>query len=160
MEIMAMSKVLVATGANEKDIFYNPRRQQCRSHNLPGRGVILLIMMMSAVMFSLVVYYLLKVEGSSGNGIYLADPGSTWRSSFPPNCFLFFPPLLLEVDLSYWLVLEHVFYCFLTMMQLMIDTKLSFPFTFLCGFRLHGVSWSNFVLPHSWLALPLFSYPA
>ena len=143
----------------EKDIFCNPRRLQCRSHNLPGRGVILLIMMMSAVMFSLVVYYLLKVEGSSGNGIYLADLGSTWRSSFPPTCFLFVPPLVLEVDLSYWLVLEHVYYCFLTN-ALMIEPKLSFPFTFLGGFRLHGVSWSNSVLPHSWLALPLFSYPA
>ena len=86
------------------------------------------------VIFSLVVYYILKVAGSSGNGIYLADLGSTWRSSFPPNCFLFFPPLVLEVDLSYWLVLEHVYYCFLTMMHWWLTLNWVFPSHFWVDF--------------------------
>ena len=73
---------------------------------------------MSTVIFSLMVYYLLKVEGNGGgNGIYLADLESTWRSSFPPNCFLFVPPLVLEEDLSYWLVFDHAYFSFLTMMN-------------------------------------------
>ena len=116
------------------DVFCNLWRLHYRSHNLTGRSVIFLIMMLSTVIFSLVVYYLLKVAGSSGNGIYLAYLGSTWRSSFPPNCFLFFPPLVLEVDLSYWLVLEHVYYCFLTMMHWWLTLNWVFPSHFWVDF--------------------------
>ena len=65
---------------------------------------------MSTVIFSLMVYSLLKVEGSGGLE-------STWRSSFPPTCFLFVPPLVLEEDLSYWLVFDHAYFSFLTMMN-------------------------------------------
>ena len=109
----------------ENDIFCTLRWLHYRSHNLPGRSEIFLIM---------TIIFFLKVEDSSGNGIYLADPGSTWRSSFPPTCFPFVPPLVLEVGLSYWLILEHAYFSFITMMNWLLTLNWVFPSHFWVDF--------------------------